>query len=264
MKVSVIIPCYNQARYLDTALQSVLSQTYNDWECIIVNDGSTDNTEDICRLWIEKDTRFKFYTKENGGLPNTRNYGIERVSGTYILPLDADDYISPNYIEACVNELEIKDAKLVYGKMELFGNKTGERKLKAYNYNDLLVANMIYCTAMYRKKDWKDIGGYDENMVYGLEDWELWVHMLHKNDLVSMVETITFYYRIKEKSMITLMDKTKDKEVKEYVFNKHAAKYFKPFTELSFENKRLKQNLEKKAFVFKRLIKLLFGINNNN
>lgn len=261
MKVSVIVPCYNQAQYLDTALQSVLSQTYQDWECIIINDGSLDNTEDIGRLWQDKDSRFTYCTKKNGGLPGTRNFGIEKATGVYILPLDADDYISSNYIEECVKELESKNVKLVYGKVEQFGSRTGEWDLGAYSYNDLLVSNMIHCTAMYRKEDWKDVGGYDENMVYGLEDWEFWVHMLHINDHVSFVKEIIFYYRIKEVSMITIMDKTKEMEVKEYVFNKHASKYFLPFTDISSENKLLKKNLTSISFVFRRFVKLLFRIN---
>lgn len=66
--VSVIVPCYNQAKYLSEALQSVLDKTYENWECIIVNDGSPDNTEEVAKQWVEKDSRFKYFYKENGGL----------------------------------------------------------------------------------------------------------------------------------------------------------------------------------------------------
>lgn len=65
--VSIIVPCFNQAQYLDECLQSVLNQTYAHWECIIINDGSTDNTAEISKKWIEKDTRFFYFEKENGG-----------------------------------------------------------------------------------------------------------------------------------------------------------------------------------------------------
>ena len=87
--ISVIVPCYNQAQYLDECLQSVLDQTYTDWECIIVNDGSPDNTEDVAKKWVEKDTRFIYLSKENGGLSSARNAGIEIAKGEWILPLDA-------------------------------------------------------------------------------------------------------------------------------------------------------------------------------
>ena len=75
--VSIIVPCYNQAHFLDEALQSVLSQTYTNWECIIVNDGSPDNTENIAEKWLAVDSRFKYIKKDNGGLSSARNIGIK-------------------------------------------------------------------------------------------------------------------------------------------------------------------------------------------
>ena len=92
-KVSVIVPCYNQAQYLDEALQSILNQSFTDWECIVVNDGSKDNTEFISNEWIKKDSRFKYVYQDNGGLSNARNVGIKKAEGEFILPLDADDKI---------------------------------------------------------------------------------------------------------------------------------------------------------------------------
>ena len=97
--ISVIVPCYNQAQYLDECLQSVLDQTYTDWECIIVNDGSPDHTEEIAKKWVEKDARFRYLFKENGGLSSARNAGIEIAKGEWILPLDADDKIGNQYLE---------------------------------------------------------------------------------------------------------------------------------------------------------------------
>lgn len=105
-KISVVVPCYNQAQYLDECLQSVLNQTYQDWECIIVNDGSPDNTEDVAKSWAEKDTRFIYLSKENGGLSSARNAGIEIAKGEWILPLDADDKIGERYLELAEKEFE--------------------------------------------------------------------------------------------------------------------------------------------------------------
>ncbi|RIA10275.1 glycosyltransferase involved in cell wall biosynthesis [Flavobacteriaceae bacterium MAR_2010_72] len=257
MNVSVIVPCYNQGCYLDEALQSVLEQSYTHWECIIVNDGSTDDTEAKAKEWIKKDSRFTYYSKPNGGLPSARNFGIERARGVYILPLDADDHISSNYIGVCVNELESKSAKLVYGKVERFGIQTGEWKLQPYLYTDLMVSNMIHCTAMYRKADWVQVGGYDECMVKGLEDWEFWVHILNKEDKVRKLDSITFYYRIKAASMITSMGKEEDLNIKAYVFNKHAAKYFGVFQHLIHYHKSQNQKWTSLALVLRRALVLL-------
>ena len=76
-KISVIVPCYNQAQYLDECLNSVLEQTYKDWECIIVNDGSPDNTEEVAKEWVKKDSRFKYFYKNNGGVNSARNSGLK-------------------------------------------------------------------------------------------------------------------------------------------------------------------------------------------
>ena len=90
-KVSVIVPCYNQGEYLADALESVLYQTFTDWECIIVNDGSSDNTEEVANKFCELDKRFKYISQTNQGVSAARNNGIKASSGTYILPLDGDD-----------------------------------------------------------------------------------------------------------------------------------------------------------------------------
>lgn len=90
---SVIIPCYNQAVFLSDALESVLGQSYRNWEAIVVNDGSPDDTETIARGYMRKDTRIKYVYKENGGLSSARNKGIAMALGEFILPLDADDVI---------------------------------------------------------------------------------------------------------------------------------------------------------------------------
>ena len=92
--VSIIVPCYNQAQYFTEALQSVLDQTYKNWECILVNDGSTDHTEEIALEWSKIDDRFVYIKKENGGLSSARNSGIEIAKGDYLQFLDADDVLN--------------------------------------------------------------------------------------------------------------------------------------------------------------------------
>jgi glycosyltransferase involved in cell wall biosynthesis len=262
MKVSIIIPCYLQAQYLDQAIQSVMDQSYQDWECLIINDGSPDDTEVVAKPWVAKDKRFRYYFKDNGGLSQARNYGIERAIGDYILPLDADDYLSNNYIEHCVNELGNKNVKLVYGKVKQFGIRTGIWDLGLYHYHDLLVYNMIHCAAMYRKEDWQRISGYDEAMVLGLEDWEFWIRLLNEHDQVVLLNNITFCYRIKTTSMIAQMDKEKEKEVKAYVINKHAVKYVELLNKLNRDRLKLNNELNSKSFLGKRFIKLLLGMKN--
>ncbi|MEJ0030732.1 MAG: glycosyltransferase family A protein [Bacteroidota bacterium] len=109
--VSIIVPCYNQAEFLADVLNSVISQTYSDWECIVVDDGSPDNTTEVAAQFTSRDQRISVVTKKNGGLSDARNFGILRSKGKYILPLDADDRIGPDYLKLAVEALE-KDPSL--------------------------------------------------------------------------------------------------------------------------------------------------------
>ncbi|OCB76552.1 glycosyltransferase family 2 protein [Flavobacterium crassostreae] len=106
-KISVIVPCYKQAQFLDAALQSVLVQTYTNWECIIINDGSPDDTEKIARNWTTKDARFKYGYQPNGGLSSARNAGLKMATGHFIQFLDADDYLAPQKLEASINRINL-------------------------------------------------------------------------------------------------------------------------------------------------------------
>lgn len=98
-KVSVIVPCFNQAGYLPEALGSVLGQTFADWECIIVNDGSPDDTARVAAEWVKRDARFRYIEKANGGLSSARNAGIEAARGQFVQFLDADDALHPRKFE---------------------------------------------------------------------------------------------------------------------------------------------------------------------
>ena len=186
-QVSVIIPCYNHGAYLDEAVQSVLDQTFDDFEIIIVNDGSTDqDTNKILNNYNRQKT--KVLQTDNQGLPSARNNGIKISKGEYILPLDADDRIGKTYLEDAVQILDTQpDIGIVYCDAEFFGDKTGKWELPDYSLQDILVLNMIFCCAMFRRIDWENVGGYNPNMVYGNEDWDFWLSLLalgrkvHKN-----------------------------------------------------------------------------------
>lgn len=163
MTISIIVPCYNQGRYLDEAMNSLLAQSFKNWECIIINDGSTDTTEEVAQQWCSKDNRIKYISQKNAGVSAARNAAIRAAAGEYILPLDADDKITNDYIEQALEVFEKNaDVTLVYAEAEYFGTKTGRWALPEYDYKSLLTRNLIYCSAIYRKADWETVGGYDE------------------------------------------------------------------------------------------------------
>lgn len=202
-KVSVIVPCYKQAEYLPETLDSVLAQTYPAWECIIVNDGSPDNTDAIAKAYLEKDIRFKYCYQENQGLASARNNGIVNSTGEYILPLDADDMIAPTYIEkAIVRFKQYPETKLVYCKGHTFGESNHPMDLVDYNYDTFIWGNCIFCSAVYKRNDYDQTNGYNPNMAHGLEDWDFWLSLLKKEDHIFRIDEILFYYRVKEISMV--------------------------------------------------------------
>ena len=224
--ISVIVPCYNQAQYLDECLQSVLDQTYRNWECIIVNDGSPDNTEEIAKKWVEKDTRFIYLSKENGGLSSARNAGIEIAKGEWILPLDADDKIGNQYLELAEKEFE-KDYTVIYCEAEFFGVNNMLWNLPNYSYEKILTGNIIFCSAFFRKKDWVTAQGYDVNLKNGREDWDFWLSILQQNSSVKKLQYIGFQYRRKEISMDTEINKNELtlNKTENYIYRKHLSKY---------------------------------------
>lgn len=238
-KVSIIIPCFNQSQYLPETLDSILAQTYNDWECIIVNDGSPDNTEEVAKEYCDKDKRFKYVYQENQGPATARNNGIKSSSGEYILPLDSDDLISPTYIEKAMSHFNISpNTKLVYCKAKKFGEEEGCWDLPAYKYENMLWNNLIFCTAMYKRVDYDKTNGYNPNMKYGLEDWDFYLSLLNENDIVYRIEEILFFYRIKNISRSTIL--YSDNRVREsliFLYNNHKEKYEQYINEIIFLKK---------------------------
>ncbi|WP_142785571.1 glycosyltransferase family 2 protein [Changchengzhania lutea] len=245
MLVSVIVPTYNQAEYINDALQSVLNQSFKNWECIIVDDGSTDNTAEIVKNWLSKDNRFKYLYIENNGVSHARNKGIEQAKGCFILPLDADDCLGINYMEKCLTKIRNPSVKIVYGKASFFGGKEGELLLRPPSLENLLKFNCIHCSGLFRKKDWEINKGYDENMTFGFEDWEFWINMLKKGGHACLAEECTLHYRIKSVSRSTkiVSDNDKNKQMRNYIFKKHIKLYGYDY---AYEAYIDKLNLEKK------------------
>ena len=134
MKISVIVPVYNVQAYLAECVQSILNQTYSDFELLLIDDGSTDRSGAIAEELAVNDSRIQVFHKENGGLSDARNYGIGRAQGEYLTFIDSDDYIAPEYLETLV-ELVVRyhaDASCVSGV------ETSERTAKSYSENKIV------------------------------------------------------------------------------------------------------------------------------
>lgn len=257
-KISIIIPCYNQGIYIEEAVQSVLDQSWQNFEIIIINDGSTDeHTNKILQEFNKPKT--KVYTIENGGLANARNFGILKSNGEFILPLDADDKISKTYLAKAIEVFENEDVKLVYSKAALFGGHNGIWNLEDYSYNRLLYQNMIFCSAVYRKADYLKSQGYNSNMLYGWEDWDFWLSLLNENSKVVCLNEIHFYYRVKNESMIKSISKEQEIYLYKQLYENHKNIYDRVLEPILY----LKKNYEEYKEGFKKYKSLYEKIMNS-
>lgn len=261
VKISIIIPCFNSESTLETTLESVFYQDFHDWEAIIVNDGSTDTTEEIALKWVEKDQRFIYYTRHNEGLPKTRNFAISKSKGIYILPLDSDNQLMHDFTQDAIEVFEKnQNIGVVYGDAEFFGLKKGLWKVGEYDFEKTLIYNYIDACTIYKKTLWEKVGGYDVNMPYqGLEDWELWLAFGKLNVNFFHLQKITFKYFVAENSMIRSFTKEMVITTEEYIIKKYSKEYRYYFCKFYKEHKSLSGKLKDKKFVIDLFLETFFG-----
>lgn len=204
--VSVVVPCYQQAQFLPEAVESVVAQTFTDWEIIIVDDGSPDDTSAVAQRLIAAypERKIRLVQKQNGGLADARNAGITVARGRYILPLDADDRIHPEMLAKTVGLLETNPkVGIAYVDWQYFGADNRVRQARDYDFRVLCAQeNLFTCTSLYRKEAWEAAGGYNRNMTCGLEDWDFWIGCGEKGFFGQRIPEVLFYYRSKTGSMI--------------------------------------------------------------
>lgn len=220
-KCSIVIPAYNYAQYLDDCIQSCLAQTYKNIEIIVVDDCSTDNTFDVVKKYPVTYIRHQ----ENFGLPTARNTGIANARGERILCLDADDMIDPTFVEKCISLPGI----VVVG-VENFGDPGTEAKVLPYHDLSLEAfkeQNRITCTSMFPKNLWQSVGGFDEKMKEGREDWDFWLSALEAGWRFTRVEEYLFKYRIHRAEGIRMSEAADSKadKIHAYIRQKHPKIY---------------------------------------
>ena len=188
-EVSVIIPCYNQGIWLKQAITSVHKQTWPALEVIVVNDGSTDNTEEVAN-----DCNVRLITIEHSGPSAARNAGIELARGNYILPLDADDRLHPKFIERTLQHRRRGD--IVGTRVQRFGfiSDVWKQGTDKPTLQSMLYENSLVVTSLYPKAMWQAIGGYDPKYD-AVEDWEFWIRALAHGFKACIIPEVLFYYR---------------------------------------------------------------------
>lgn len=208
IKVSVIIPVFNVERYLKKCLDSVINQTFDNYEIIIINDGSTDNSAMIIEEYKEKyPKKIRFYNKKNGGLSDARNMGILKSKGKYLMFIDSDDYISNNMIEKMYNSIVREDSDMSICNLIKI-NKNG-KEIKNYNYNPgtttlennkkILFNLPCACNKIYNKKLF-NYGMFDKGKYY--EDFRLINKLYLKCNKIAFIDDFCYYYVDRDNSIM--------------------------------------------------------------
>ena len=226
-KVSVIIPCYNQGIYLNQALNSVLNQTYKDYEVIIINDGS-DDTETLNFLNKITHPKVEVFNQNNNGVCIARNIGASKSKGEFILFLDGDDWIGNSFLEEAVILLENNsDLKIIGSGVQYFGFINEKYFLPEYSPQKHLQQNLFFITSLIRKESFEKQNGFDEAFSDGWEDWDLFLRLINNEKQVHIIKKYLLHYRIKKESRNAHIKNDIKTKLEQQLFQKHIALYLK-------------------------------------
>ncbi len=230
--ISVVIPCYNDGAYLPETIGWLRKQTLQDFEIIVVNDGSTDAlTLQVLETLAQENIRVLH--KENGRMSSARNYGVKHAAGTFIAALDADDYFHPSFFEKAIKVLDRQpQAAVVTSYMQLFGTVTKVAKPRGGNGYNFLFSNQCPACAMVRKSCWLAVGGYDEAMKNGYEDWEFYIRITQRDWLVHVIKEKLLFYRQTQKSTHKNFTLPNRAALVDYIVEKHKIWYVEKIKEL--------------------------------
>lgn len=243
MLVSIIIPIYNNSKFLEKLLNNVICQTYKDIEIILIDDGSKDNSLQICKKFQQKDKRIKVISKENGGVSSARNKGIEMVTGEYITFVDSDDNIDKNYINTLVNNIEENCLVKVNTK-----NTLKEEIISREKYLKDIVSGKIQGVCwgyLFEKKLLNNIK-FDVNTSY-MEDTIFIMQYLFKVSKIKILKEKLYYHEVNEEGLTT--SNKLEKKINEYMYS------INEIEKILMDN-RIEKNLYKK-YIENRRIKLI-------
>ncbi|RMA57979.1 glycosyltransferase family 2 protein [Ulvibacter antarcticus] len=212
-KVSIVMATYNRAHFIVETLQSITNQTYKNWECIIIDDGGTDNTLEIITPILEQDSRFNFSKRPSSygkGLPGCRNYGIDSATGDYIIFFDDDDIVHPQNLELCVNELKLDKYKycryvrtVFHGDFDYKFDDTesfGKFEILQQDLSKMIDHTIPFnsCAVMWSKKCFEGVR-FTETLMYA-EEWECYVRILSEDIKGISIDKTLFYGRKHQES----------------------------------------------------------------
>ncbi|RYY12639.1 MAG: glycosyltransferase family 2 protein [Chitinophagaceae bacterium] len=203
VRISVIIPCYNQGQFLHDAISGIADSNVKDVEIIVINDGSTE-AQTLAVLEHLQAPGLQIIHQNNKGLASARNAGLALAKGEFVLPLDADNKIRPAYFREGLAIMDGNpDVAVVYGMAEYFDGRSGPWNPGDFNLQKLMISNYIDACALIRKSVLDKVGWYDENMKFmGWEDWDRWLAISFAGYRFHYLNMVCFDYRVTSGSMI--------------------------------------------------------------
>ncbi len=223
--ISVVIPCFNDGEYLPETISRLMKQTYPHFEIIVVNDGSTDlhTLEVLTQISAQGVTVLH---KENGRMSSARNYGVKHAKGSIIAALDADDYYENSFFEKAIERFSNKpEVAVVTSHIQLFGDFNKVARPRGGNEFNFLFNSECPACAMVRKSCWDEVGGYDENMKMGYEDWEFYIRITKKGWIVEVIPEKLLFYRQTQSSTHKNDTIPNRQAIINYIVDKHSDWY---------------------------------------
>lgn len=248
MKFSIIVPVYNVEKYIEKCLSSILNQSYVNYEVIIVNDGTKDNSQSIIDTFVSKDSRFKSYVKDNGGLSDARNFGVSKAKGDYLLFIDSDDYIEKDLLKLLNNTILNNHADIIRYNLNVVDEnynlilKNSDIRLSGNKKNNILKNKFVEPAWLYAYKvDFFKSNQFQFPKGKIHEDFYLTLLILDKAKSVDILNYNGYNYVQRENSIMSNKDYSKiKKRVKDFIeHNEFHRKNIKNKYILSYSNKSL-------------------------
>jgi len=207
-KVSIIMATYNRAHLIEGTLDSILNQTFGNWECLLIDDGSTDNTKEILRPFLLKDPRFKYYGRTKNhkkGLPGCRNQGLELAKGDYIIFFDDDDIVHPDNLKISIGSIKLHKVKYLRYLREVFNGEFSEyfdrsdtfktSNLDIFDLENIITGKLPFnsCQILWKRKCFED-NHFNEDLMYA-EEWECYTRILSTGVKGISIDKVLFYGR---------------------------------------------------------------------
>lgn len=222
-RVSIVVPCWNAGQFLPGLFESLAAQTFRDFETIVVDDGSTEpaTIEALSALPVG----VTLIRQENRGLPGARNTGFRAAQGEYVLPLDCDDRLMPDFLAKGVARLDSEpQLDFVFSHMQLVGARQGVLE-RGFNRFDQLFLNQLPYSLLMRRTAWVRVGGYDETMRQGYEDWDFNLRLIMTGSAGGLMPEPLFIYRVAEGGMLLSKSARRHGELWARIRGKHPGAY---------------------------------------